>query len=73
MGHRQKRQEYSEMSQEIYSPKSLRKRKSLKNVSPAPDCRQLAERFMELQNLRLKVRAAETERMVGTRQTVERN
>jgi hypothetical protein len=59
------------MCQEIYSRKSPQKRKAPKKVSPAPTFRQLAQRFIEVQQLRDKVRAAESER--GKLQTVMRN
>jgi len=49
------------MGQEINSAKSLRKKKT-KTTCPPPSCRQLAERFIELQRLRQKVRAAESGR-----------
>ena len=48
------------MGQEINSAKPLRKKKTKSTCTP-PSCRQLAERFIELQRLRQKVRAAESD------------
>jgi hypothetical protein len=47
------------MGQETNSAKPLRKKKTKSTCTP-PSCRQLAERFTELQRLRQKVRAAES-------------
>jgi hypothetical protein len=40
-------------------------KKETKSKSPPPSSRQLAQRFMELQRLRMKVRAAEFEFRAG--------
>src|SRR5436853_7694754 len=71
MRHRQKREDLH-MGQEIDSAKRLRK-KNTKSTCPPPSFRQLAERIIELQRLRQKVRAAESERMAGPRQTDSQN
>ncbi len=56
------------MGKEVNSAKSLLKGKPTKLP---PSCRELAERFIELQLLRQKVRAAECEQ--GERETASRN
>jgi hypothetical protein len=52
------------MGQRFDFPKFSRA-KGTKHTSPAPSCRQLAERFVQLQRLRQEVRAAESEQKQG--------
>ena len=64
MKRRQKRMDLH-MAQETNSAKSKEKTATKCSCPPPPSCRQLAERFMELQRLRMKVRAAEFELRAG--------
>jgi hypothetical protein len=49
------------MSQQLSPhPKSSRSQKLKKRANSLPSCRQLADRFVELQRLRQEVRAAES-------------
>jgi len=52
------------MGQHFDSPKFLRAKRT-KSTGRAPSCRQLAERFVQLQRLRQKVHAAESEQREG--------
>jgi hypothetical protein len=49
------------------SPKSSQRQKPKKSANPVPSCRQLAERFLQLQRLRQKVRAVESGQKPGRR------
>ena len=54
------------MSQPLSSlSKSSRTQKHKKSANPAPSCRQLDERFVQLQRLRQKLRAAESRQSGG--------
>jgi hypothetical protein len=61
------------MGREDNSPESSKNGKPTKSTCPPPSRQQLAERFMELQLLRQKVRAAESKRTAGAWQAARRS